>query len=268
MSESNPLNPVNPVRPAAAYLGGKRNLSRRLVALIGQTPHSLYAEPFVGMGGIFLRRELAPPVEILNDISADVTNLFRILQRHYQAFLDFLKWQVTSRAEFDRLKRTDPATLTDLERAGRFLYLQRTAFGGKVIGQTFGTSRTTPARFDLTKLVPVLEDIHERLARVVIEQLPYAELMRRYDRPGALFYLDPPYVGCEGDYGARVFGPEDFERLATILSTLQGRFILSINDCAIARHAFGTFAMEEVGVTYRAGGKPVAARELIITGGG
>jgi len=262
------LTPVAPVRPPAAYLGGKRNLSKRLVDLIGATPHDLYAEPFVGMGGVFFRRDRRPKVEVVNDVSADVANLFRILQRHYQAFLDFLKWQVTSRAEFERLQKTDPATLTDLERAGRFLYLQRTAFGGKIVGQNFGISRTSAARFDLTKLVPILEAAHERLASVVIEQLPYADLIRRYDRPGALFYLDPPYVGCEGDYGAGVFGPADFDRIAAILGGLKGRFILSINDHPIARAAFSAFAIDEVGVTYRVSGEPTAARELIITGPG
>lgn len=264
--ESSPLSPVQPVRPPAAYIGGKRNLSRRLVQLIGQTPHTLYGEPFVGMGGVFFRRDRVPQVEIVNDISADVANLFRILQRHYQAFLDHLKWQLTTRAEFVRLQATDPTTLTDIERAARFLYLQRTTFGGRVVGRTFGVSRTAPARFDLTKLVPVLEDVHERLARVVIEQLPYADLITRYDSPGALFFVDPPYVGNEGDYGDGVFSPADFERLRGLLGALKGRFILTINDHPIARRTFGDFAIEEVDLTYRISGQATAARELVITG--
>ena len=55
----------------------------------------------------------------------------------------------------------------------------------------------------------MLEAVHDRLAPVHIERLPYAELIRRYDRPEALFYLDPPYWGCEDDYGAGVFSRED-----------------------------------------------------------
>lgn len=45
------LEPVDPTRPVAAYVGGKKVLSRRLAAMIGAVPHNLYAEPFVGMGG-------------------------------------------------------------------------------------------------------------------------------------------------------------------------------------------------------------------------
>lgn len=259
------LEQVQPVKPVAGYIGGKRNLSRRLVERIGRTPHQLYVEPFVGMGGIFFRRTARPKSEVINDISADVTTLFRILQRHYQQFLDVLKWQVASRTEFDRLVRTDASTLTDLERAARFLYLQRLSFGGKVSGRVFGVDTTGSARFNLTKLVPMLEDVHERLASVVIERLPYEDLIKRYDRPHALFYLDPPYWGCEKDYGPGVFSRDDFARLRGLLEGLKGSFILSINDTPGVRDAFAGMAMEEVGLTYTVGGQPTAAKELIIT---
>ncbi len=261
-----PTIAVDPVRPVAPYIGGKRNLARRLVARIAEIEHDLYAEPFVGMGGVFFRRASRPRVEVVNDISADVATLFRILQRHYQAFLDTLKWQLSSRAEFERLMRVDPTTLTDLERAARFLYLQRQAFGGKVGERHFGISRTTSARFDLTKLVPMLEAVHDRLAGVTIERLPYADLIRRYDRPGALFYLDPPYWGCEDDYGAGVFSSADFEALSGLLEGIKGRFIMSVNDRAETRAIFARFAIEEVELSYRISGKATAARELIIAG--
>lgn len=39
--------------------------------------------------------------------------------------MDTLKFQITSRREFERLKRCDSATLTDLERVARFIYLQK-----------------------------------------------------------------------------------------------------------------------------------------------
>lgn len=136
---------VAPVSPVAGYVGGKRRLAARIIERIEATPHNLYAEPFVGMGGVFLRRSLVPKVEAINDASRDVACLFRVLQRHYQAFLDMLKWQVASRSEFERLAQTEPDTLTDLERAARFLYLQRLTFGGKVAGRTFGIDSRGPA---------------------------------------------------------------------------------------------------------------------------
>ncbi len=132
------LQPVAPVSPAAPYIGGKRVLSKVIIRRINATPHDGYAEPFVGMGGIFLRRTMQPRMEAINDISGDVANLFRILQRHYPQFMETLRFQITSRREYERLVKVDPSTLTDLERAARFLYLQRLAFGGKVSGRNFG----------------------------------------------------------------------------------------------------------------------------------
>ncbi len=260
---------IRPLRPVAPYVGGKRNLAAELVSRIQQIPHDLYAEAFVGMGGVFLRRSMIPDVEVINDYGRDLATFFRVVQRHYAAFLDMLKFQLTMRTEFERLAATDPATLTDMERAARFLFLQRTAFGGKVSGRNFGVDSASPGRFDVTKLVPLLEEVHARLSRVVIECLPYGDFLRRYDRPGALFYLDPPYYGCETDYGRDLFSRDDFGRLAEILGGLKGRFLLSLNDVEPVRAIFGRFRIEAVRTTYTVAGGSRAkpAGELIISGG-
>lgn len=246
------LETIRPVVPVAPYIGGKHRLAKRIAARLQDIPHSIYVEPFVGMGGVFFRRPFRAKCEIVNDISGDVVTLFRILQRHYPQFLEVLRFQLTSRKEFERLLKTDPATLTDLERAARFLYLQRISYVGKVKGRTFGMSLTRGARFDLSRVVPLLEDVHERLSGVVIEQLPFADCITRFDRPETLFYLDPPYWECETYYGDGVFGPEDFERLAGQLTGISGRFFMSINDAPKIRHAFRAFMVEEVDVTYSA----------------
>jgi DNA adenine methylase len=265
------LHPVASTRPVAAYIGGKRNLAKRLAAIIASMDHTTYAEPFVGMGGVFLRRTARPAAEVINDWSADVATFFRVLQRHYVAFLDMLRFELTTRTRFDQLSRTDPSTLTDLERSARFLYLQRTAFGGKVAGRTFGVSPARPANFDITKLVPLLEAVHERLSGVVIERLPWANFIRRYDRPGTLFYLDPPYYGCESDYGddagQPLFSRSEFEEMAELLGSIEGRCILSLNDHPDVRAIFSGFEIEEVETTYSLGGMQHAKRaaELIIT---
>ena len=267
MNES--MIPVTPVSPVAPWIGGKRNLAKRICAILDGIPCTTYAEPFIGMGGIFLRRTSRPRAEVINDAGRDVANLFRILQRHYPQFLDTLRFQLTTRVEFNRLVATDPDTLTDLERAARFLYLQRTAFGGKVAGRNFGVSIDRPGRFHLHTLEPMLEDLHSRLAGVVIECLDFEAFLRRYDSPGTLFYLDPPYWGSEGDYGKALFGRQDFQRLAGILTALKGRFLMSINDVPEIRTLFAWARIEEVTTTYTIAGKGAAqpAAELLISGG-
>ncbi len=262
------LSPVTPINPVAPLLGGKRNLAKRICARIEQIPHATYAEPFIGMGGIFLRRAMRPKAEVINDRSRDIANLFRILQRHYVQFLDVLKFGLTTRTEFERLVKVDPETLTDLERAARFLYLQRTAFGGKVSGRNFGVAKDRPGRFNLSTLEPMLEDLHSRLSGVVIECLDWAAFIPRYDGPDTLFYVDPPYWGCENDYGKRMFERADFQRLAEQLGNIRGRFILSLNDVPEVRAIFGGFQIDEAPTSYSIGrhaGADTRAAELLIS---
>tara|TARA_R110000796_G_scaffold11478_2_gene38132 strand:- start:45891 stop:46715 length:825 start_codon:yes stop_codon:yes gene_type:complete len=239
-----------PVKPVAPYLGGKSRLAKRIIGKIKTIPHATYAEVFVGMGGVFLRRDHQAKCEVINDRNRDVYNLFRVLQEHYPYFIDLLKWRLTTRVEFERLTSVDPDTLTDLQRAARFLYLQRTAFGGKVSGRNFGVAPGRPGRFDITKLAPMLEDLHSRLAGVTIECLDYAAFIDRYDRSDTLFYLDPPYYGNEGDYGKDIFSRNDFTKLADQLGQIKGSFILSLNDRPEVREIFSSFKIEAVNVAY------------------
>lgn len=257
---------ISATAPVAGYIGGKRNLAGRLVPIIDSLDNDGYAEPFVGMGGIFLRRRRRPKAEFINDVSGDVANFFRVLQEHYAYFLDLLRFRISSRAEFERLRAMPADRMTDLQRAARFLYLQRLAFGGKVEGPTFGVNSTASARFNVTTLEPMLADLHERLAGVVIEQLGYSDFIRRYDRAGMLFYLDPPYWGCETDYGPDVFARADFEVLAEQLAGIKGRFLLSINDTPGVRQVFGAFRMREAATTYTVGAGPAKrVGELLIS---
>jgi DNA adenine methylase len=260
------MHPTIAARPPAPYMGGKRNLASRLCALIEATPHKAYIEPFVGMGGVFLRRSRRPGVEVINDLSGDVANLFRVVRRHYQPLVDELAFLPASRDEFERQLRLDPEALTDIERAVRFLYVQRLAFGGKVHGRTFGVRRDQSSRVQLGRLRAELKALSRRLEPVTIERLPYQDVIRRYDRAGALFYLDPPYDETAG-YGVE-FGRDDYVAMAAQLATIAGDFMMSINDTPFIRQTFAAFEIQEIPTTWtisaKAKGDETKVTELII----
>ena len=114
----------------------------------------------------------------------------------------------------------------------------------------------------------MLEDLHERLAGVVIEFLDCAEFIHRYDRPRAPFYIDPPYWGSEGNDGKKLFERCNFERLNVALTGLSSRFILSLNNLLEVRDTFGAFKIEPVETRYTVADAANAtrAKELIIIG--
>lgn len=252
--------------PLAPYLGGKFRLSKRIINKIEQIQHKIYAEPFVGMGGIFLRRTQIPKAEIINDINGELVNLYRIVRRYPNTLYKETEFLFASRQEFERLLKTQPETLTDIERAARFLYLQNQAFGGKVTGQSFGVSIDRPARFDFVKLNDRIRAVGERLASVTIERQDFETFIKRYDTKDTLFYLDPPYWGNETDYGKGVFTRADFERLRDCLTGIKGRFILSLNDTPQVKELFKNFTIEQTDVTYSISKTGCCNRsELIIT---
>ena len=257
---------VNPTKPIAAYIGGKSKLAKTIIPIINKIPHTAYAEPFVGMGGIFLRRATKPRVEIINDYNNEVANLFRIIQRHEQAFIHAIQHMVTSRQHFKQAWDINPHTLTDIDRAVRFFYVQKLGFGGRVGSTSFGISKNRPARFNPRVIRADILKLSDRLSGVVIESLDFQTLIEKYDQAGMLFYLDPPYYNCETDYGKDLFCRDDFIRLAQCLTGIKGVFILSLNDTPEIRDIFTGFKMMEVQTTYSLNKNNITpANELLIS---
>lgn len=260
------MKPIEAIKTAAPYVGGKNKLAGEICKIIDGIDHKVYAEPFVGMGGIFFKRKMRPSTEVINDRSSDISNFFRVVQRHYPQFIDFVKYKITSREEFERLKKCNPETLTDFEKAERFLYLQKISFGGKVTGRNFGVQLLNGARFDVQKIEPVLEAIHKRLSGTVIENLNWPDFLKAYDSKQTLFYCDPPYFGSENYYGEGLFDRFQYNMMAAHFKKLHGKFILSINDTPEIRKVFADFKLTETSLNYSIaceGATP--AKELIIT---
>src|SRR5262249_54243308 len=157
-----------------------------------------------------------------------IVNFFRVCQWHYEELIRYLRFCLVSRTLYGQLTSTHPSLLTDVQRAGRFFYLQKNCYGGLRLKRLFGYGVTSRPNYNRGKIPELITATHKRLAGVQIENLPYEEILKRYDRPSTLFYLDPPYFARKL-YKFNLSG-EDFETLSTRLLKLRGRFILSLND--------------------------------------
>lgn len=222
------------IKPIISWPGGKRRLLKHLYPHF--PAHDTYVEAFAGGAAALLMRPHPARMEILNDINGDLVNLYRCVRHHLDEFIRMFRWSLVSRQMFEWAQMERPETLTDIQRAARFYYLQKLAFGGKVQGQSFGLVASGGPRLNLLRIEEELSSVHIRLANVVIEHLPWQECVRRYDRAGTLFYLDPPYWQTEG-YGVD-FGMEQYEEMAGLMRAMKGRAVLSINDHPQIRQAF------------------------------
>lgn len=246
--------------PIIPWLGGKRRLADIIIPRF--PPHSCYVEVFAGGAALYFLRQPAE-VEVINDVNGDVVNLYRVVQNHLEEFVRQFKWAISSREVFKWLQITPSETLTDIQKAARFYYLQHQAFGGRVQGQTWGTATTAPA-VNLLRIEESLSAAHLRLASAYIERLDWKECMRRYDRSHSFFYLDPPYWDTEG-YGVP-FPWEEYEAMATTMRTIKGKAMLSINDHPDIRRCFAGLHTIEVPIKYTVGGgQGVDRMELIIS---
>src|SRR6185369_8958134 len=104
------------------YIGGKNRLASKIISLLPE--HTTYVEPFAGGAQVLFHK---PPskVEVLNDLNGEVVNFFRVCQWHHDELLRYMKYCHMSRKLFQVLAASNPETLTDVQRAGRFFYLQK-----------------------------------------------------------------------------------------------------------------------------------------------
>jgi len=223
-----------------ARMGGKKLLRGRIISEFPANP-GRYAEVFGGAAWVILGAEKHAKTEVYNDLDGELVNLFRVVKFHLPELFRELEglYSLCSRELFfDVISQLKSAGLTDIQRAARFLVRIKYSFGADE--RTFCC---TPRNMDGVK--DKMEKFRERFKNVVIENKPYDNLIKVYDRPDALFYCDPPYFGAE-DYYDVMFTRADHERLREILGGIKGKFVLSYNDCEFVRNLYSEFNIIEV----------------------
>ncbi|EBE9327984.1 DNA adenine methylase [Salmonella enterica] len=246
--------------PIVPWIGGKRRLAKHILPLFPE--HTCYVEPFCGAAALFFLKKPSK-VEVINDINGDLMNLYRVVKHHPDEFLRQFEWSLVSREEYDRLKSTPAETLTDIQRAARFYYLQRQAFGGRVADYTFGGRTTDSPGFNLSRIREDLSLANKRLIRACIEHQSWEQCIERYDRPYTLFYCDPPYWGAKG-YGVN-FPMSEYLRMAQIATSMRGKMIILVNDIPEMRKAFAGLEIRTLDHQYSVRrGKGTPVRELVI----
>ena len=237
-------SPVSPLK----WVGGKSKLADRIIKLIPK--HTRYAEVFAGAGWVFFRKPQSR-YETINDINSDLVAFYRMLQNHLEEFCKQFKWLLSSREFFEDFKAQRAAGgLTDIQRAARFYYTRRQAFGGKVVGQTFGVSVDSPPAVNLLRIEEEMSRVHMRLTGVVIENLPWREYLTRYDRPDTFFTWTRHTLVPRTITGKAFFNRDDYARMSAALAKVKGKFILSLNEDPEIRETFSAFSIRGAETLY------------------
>lgn len=254
------------------WVGGKSRLRKQIINILPS--HTCYVEPFAGAAWILFAKPPSP-VEVLNDKDQDLINFFRVVKEQPEKLIASFEWELVSRAEFERLAQSDPSQLTDVQRAHRFYYLIMAGWGGELHYPRFQTSITDGGHGNrlfgaLQTLRERLMPVYDRLRTVIIENLDWQECINRYDRAGAVMYIDPPYPDNGCNYVHNMREKEDHEILAARLKKARCQWILSSYDTDFTHTLFeGHFIMPVRSssgmMTQKNGNTRVMNEEVLIT---
>ena len=242
------------------WMGGKKALRKEILEHFPkERAYDRYIEVFGGAGWILFAKDRHAKTEVYNDINGELVNLFRCVKHHAQELQRELGFLLSSREQFHWTKGQNPECMTDIQRAARFYVLIKESYGSDL--HSFGLRN-----INLPSAAEFLKEASSRLGRVVIERLDFQRLIKVYDRPSALFYLDPPYYGAE-KYYADKFAKEDHARLKETLDGIKGMFVLSYNECEEICGLYGNYRITRVSRPHNLVTKDGSRRyeELIIT---
>ena len=218
-----------------SWIGGKKSL-RELIVSLFPLYYERYIEVFGGGGWVLFHKPPGNDFEVYNDFNGLLTNLYRCVREKPNELIDALYFVLNSREDFDIVKKAlarDSPT-SDVIRASYFYQLIRYSYASGLT--SFGSQP-----HDMWSNFPLIEQAHRRLSKVVVENKDFEKLIRQYDRPVSFFYADPPYFETEKYYknvGEDGFKKEDHIRLRDTLMSIEGKFLLSYNDCSFIRELY------------------------------
>lgn len=251
-------------KPLLKWIGGKGKLLKKL-SLYVPNDYTNYVEPFVG-GGAFLF-SLNPPVGTINDSNRELINFYSQVRDNPLELLTLTKTLVISEEVYYNIRDDDREvdwrnSKSCLERAARFLYLNKTAFNGIWRVNAKGRMNTPFGKYD--KVIFPSEDhiltISKILRKTTILNIDFS-LTIEYVNKGTFVYLDPPYIPYSEtanftNYASAGFGVKDQERLVEYCNEVEARgakFLLSNSDTPLTRELFKDFEINAVDVYHSVG---------------
>lgn len=258
------------IKTPVSWIGNKSSILHILYALFPLN-YNRFIDVFGGSGSVLLGKPQIDAFEVYNDFDRNLANLFHCMKERTMAVIRELGFcHLNSREDFIAIRQffaderfddkyieeeihltkimlplPEAAELNeirtlitedyDVRRAAMFLKLLRYSYSSS--GKSYASQP-----FDIRKLFTLIDQLKSRMANVVVENQDFETLIKHYDRPDAFFYLDPPYFSTEDMYEVE-FGWDDHVRLRDTLKNINGKFLLSYNDCSEIRELYDGYSL-------------------------
>jgi DNA adenine methylase len=248
-------------RPFLKWAGGKRQLLDQFATLY---PKSIkrYIEPFVGSAAVFfdLRERAGLSFAALSDNNEELINCYQVVRDDAEGLIRRLRvhkrrHHECTPAHYYQVREQQPQALSAVQRAARFIYLNKTGYNGLYRVNRAGRFNVPVGRYRDPPICDagLLRAASAALADVEINVRDFEDWLPAA-RKGDFFYIDPPYVPLSRtanftSYVPGGFGAEEQARLATFAAGLDkkgAKFMISNSDTALVRRLYSRFRIERV----------------------
>lgn len=210
-----------------SYYGGKQSLLRHMLPLVPR--HSIYTEAFCGGAALFFAKTPSE-VEVINDLNSNLINFYKVLKNQFPELKKKIDATLHSRREhvFAQIVYDYPEFFNDVVRAWALWVLSKQSFASKLDGSWgYDISHNTMSKKITNCKNSFTTELAKRLENAQIENTDALRIIKSRDCVEAFHFVDPPYVGTDcGHY--KGYSDADFEKLLQLLSTIKGKFMLTM----------------------------------------
>lgn len=242
--------------PIVKWVGGKRQLMFELLKNMPKS-YNRYLEPFIGGGALFF--ELQPENAYISDMNEELINLYSVVRDNVYELIDDLSKHEVSKEYFLEIRNIDRtekyAELSDVEKASRFIYLNRTCFNGMYRVNSQGQFNVPFGHYKNPRIVDKnnLINCSNLLQRTEIKHADFSEILTMVQK-GDFVYFDPPYVPLNETSSFTSYTKDGFNidmqfKLSDVCDELDSmgvKFLLSNSDTKLVNELYENYNIKKV----------------------
>ena len=242
--------------PIVKWVGGKRQLMFELLKNMPEN-YNRYFEPFIGGGALFF--ELQPDNAYISDMNEELMNLYKVVRDNVDELITDLQKHDISKEYFMEIRNIDRAEeyeyWSDVKKASRFIYLNRTCFNGMYRVNSKGEFNVPFGHYKNPRILDEnnLINCSNLLQRTEIKHADFSEILKKVKK-GDFVYFDPPYVPLSETSSFTSYTKDGFDidmqfKLRDVCDELDSmgvKFLLSNSDTKLVNELYENYNIKKV----------------------
>lgn len=242
--------------PIVKWVGGKRQLMFELLKNMPKD-YNRYFEPFIGGGALFF--ELKPNNAYISDMNEELINLYQVVRDNVDELITDLQKHDISKEYFMEIRNIDRTeeyqNWSDIKKASRFIYLNRTCFNGMYRVNSKGEFNVPFGHYKNPRILDEnnLINCSHLLQRTEIKQADFSEVLKKVKK-GDFVYFDPPYVPLSETSSFTSYTKDGFDidmqfKLRDVCNELDSmgvKFLLSNSDTKLVNELYENYNIKNV----------------------